>query len=305
MEKNILISPVDGRSISLNGLSKRQLRELHYEEEVQMAKMICSCQPFSEERKQLLNRGYEFVEELKLRYEKNVNGSFGASPASVRLVKDIIESRQKKGKRQQIVYEAGVGMGYAVRELAVIPGVKFYGCDVTILSQIQDIMKRDVSLCIHEKTLYEDLEGIQDNFIDVFYADNVIEHLLPDEAPAILKRLNRKMKKGGQLIWFIPNRHVGPQDVSKYHVPKGQKATGFHFMEMGYGECIRLAIDYGFKPKWIAKKDNGRLYAVRDPLYLKNAYKIVQEWLMGKVDKAMIRTELFSMGTFDCYILEK
>lgn len=304
MEEEILISPVDQRAIPLTGMSRRELRDLHYTEEIKMAKMILDLPPFSMERKKLLNEGYAFVEALKLRYEPNVNESFGSTPASVKLVEDIIEQRKKKEKTQ-IVYEAGVGTGYAVERLAAVSGVKFYGCDVKILSSVREIMRKDKTLCIGERTLYEDLAELENNWIDVFYADNVIEHFIPDEVPHIMKRLYKKMKKGGQLIWFIPNKYTGPNDVSRYYLPRGHAATGFHFMEMGYGECLHLAIRNGFKPKWIVGKSGSTYYVERDRLGLKNCKKILQELLIRQIVNVSVRSELLCAGRYDCYILEK
>lgn len=305
MEEEILESPVDNRKISLQGMSKRELRDLHYAEEVKMAKTILSCEPFSEQRSQLLNKGYDFVESLKLRYEKSENGGFGVSPASVKLVKDIVNSRLEQDGREQIIYEAGVGTGYALKELSSMPGVRFYGCDVTLLPSVRKIMQENQNLSIHERTLYDDLEKMSDESIDVFYADNVIEHLIPDEVPFILKRLNKKMKKGGQLIWLIPNKYLGPEDVSKYYLPKGHKAAGFHFMEMGYGECICLAVRHGFKPKWVVKKMGNSYCVERDLFFVKNCKRILKEQIIRQIKNSTIRSELLSMGIYSCYILEK
>lgn len=304
MGDDILKSPIDGREISVRDMSRRELRKLHYTEEIKMAEMIFSFKPFSKERKELLNNGYDFVENLKLRYERTGNGSFGASPATVKLVRDVVEKRKEKGNKQQIIYEAGVGMGYAVKELATIPDVKFWGCDVALLPNVKEMIQENPELRIRENTLYDDLEKIRDDFIDVFYADNVIEHLIPDEALFILKRLNKKMKRGGQLIWIIPNRYLGPHDVSKYYLPKGEKATGFHFMEMSYQETVKLAIRCGFKPKWIVKRTGRKFYIEKDPLYLKNFTRILQEAIIGKLD-SIIRSELFFRDVYNCYIFEK
>lgn len=304
MEEEILISPVDQRAIPLTGMSRRELRDLHYTEEIKMAKMILALPPFSKERKQLLNEGYAFVEALKLRYERNINGSFGSTAASVKLVEDIIEQRKQKEKTQ-IVYEAGVGTGYAVERLAAVSGVKFYGCDVKILPSVREIMRKDTELCIRERTLYEDLAELENNLIDVFYADNVIEHFVPDEIPYIMKRLYKKMKKGGQLIWFIPNKYTGPNDVSRYYLPKGHVASGFHFMEMSYRESLCLAIRNGFKPKWIARKVGNTYYPQKDRFGLKNYKRALHELLICRISNVSVRSELLGTDAFDCYILEK
>ena len=66
------------------------------------------------------------MESLKVRYERTENGSFGASSATVKLVSDVIEKGKEKGNRQPIIYEVGVGMGYAVKKLPIIPDVKLF-----------------------------------------------------------------------------------------------------------------------------------------------------------------------------------
>lgn len=305
MEEIKLISPADNRKISLKGMSRIELRDLHYTEEVKMAEMILSYKPFSKQRIELLNRGYEFVESLKLLYEKNENGSFGSSPTSIKLVKDIIDYRLEKNKTQQIVYEAGVGTGYAMKELSAIQDVKFCGCDVTLLPSVKEIMQGSQNISVHERTLYNDLAQMPDASIDVFYADNVIEHLIPDEVSFILKRLNKKMKRGGQLIWFIPNKYLGPEDVSKYYLPKGQKATGFHFMEMGYGECIYLALKHGFKPKWIVERSGNSCCIEKDMFFIKNLKRVLQEQMIKQIKNPIVRLELMEMGNYTGYIFEK
>ena len=267
MNNRILVSPYDGKEFELNGLNKWKLRDIHYQEEIKIAKKILTLPAFSEERKKLLNESYEFVETLKLLYEKpEVNGSFGATLTTVKLVIDVIKERLKHMQKPQLVYEAGVGMGYAVRNIIEIPQIQYHGCDVTLFPEVAALCNSYDNLFLHERTLYEDLLDMKDNSIDVFYADNVIEHLIPDEADLIFKVLYRKMKRKGVLIFFIPNWHNGPHDVSMYYLKKGTKAIGFHFMEMSCLETTKLAVSHGFKPNMIIK--SGKVE--KDILYLKN-----------------------------------
>jgi len=94
MNNRILVSPYDGKEFELNGLNKWKLRDIHYQEEIKIAKKILTLPAFSEERKKLLNESYEFVETLKLLYEKpEVNGSFGETLTTVKLVIDVIKER--------------------------------------------------------------------------------------------------------------------------------------------------------------------------------------------------------------------
>ena len=128
---NILISPVDGRKIDIDGMSRKQLRDLHYQEEIRMVELIRSYPPFSEKRRKLLHEGYAFVESLKLVYEGAGQGSFGASNASVQLVRSLLSDGDQGAVK--VVYEAGVGLGFAAKVIADMPNVQFWGCDVEIL----------------------------------------------------------------------------------------------------------------------------------------------------------------------------
>ncbi len=302
MEEEILISPVDQRAIPLTGMSRRELRDLHYTEEIKMSKMILDLPPFSMERKKLLNEGYAFVEALKLRYEPNVNGSFGSTPASVKLVKDMIELRKKAGEERQIVYEAGVGTGYALRSLIDLPGVEYHGCDVVLFPDVAAMSRRYKNLFLNERTLYEDLQEMRDNSIDIFYADNVIEHLVPDEADLIFKVLRRKMKRGGQLILFIPNWHDGPHDVSMYYLKKGSRATGFHFMEMSYLETVRLVCKHGFKADYIVQSYKN---IERDRFGVRNLKKIFMEQIISQIKNYCVRFQLMKNDSYNCYIFSR
>lgn len=302
MPEEKLKSPVDGRIIDITRLNRWQLRDIHYQEEIKMAKMILELPPFSEERKKLLNEGYAFVETLKLRYEKaDAQESFGASPMSVKAVKDIIESRTALMKCGQVVYEAGVGLGYALREIIELPKVKFYGCDVNLFDDVAEMCKMYHNLILHERTLYEDLMHMEDNSIDVFYADNVFEHLIPDEVDTIIDILYRKMKKGGVIILFIPNWNNGPHDVTMYYLEKGQKATGFHFMEMSYFETMKLMCSHRFKPSYILKENR----VEKDNYYLKNLKRLLTEWFIYRMKNSEVKSELMKYDNYSGYIYTK
>lgn len=298
---NIIISPVDGRKINLTGLSRKQLRDIHYQEEVKTAKRILTYPPFSEERKRLLNEGYAFVETLKLMYERTSVESFGASPWTVDLVKNIVKERIRKTQKKQVVYEAGVGRGYAVRNIIEIPHVLYYGCDVTLFSDVANMSKQYNNLILHERTLYEDLLEMEDNLIDVFYADNVIEHLIPDEADCIFELLYRKMKKKGILILFIPNWHAGPHDVTQYYLKKGQRAKGFHFMEMSCMETAKLLCKHRFIPNKIIR--NGRIE--NDTFCLKNLERLLSEFRISMIKDKKMRLELMKCGNYNSYVFSK
>lgn len=302
MEEKILKSPVDGRTINIEGLNRWQLRDIHYQEEIKMAKRILQLPPFSEERKLLLNQGYAFVETLKLYYEKSdIAESFGASPITVNVLEEILKARIQNVGTKQVLYEAGVGRGYAIRRIMETPDIIYYGCDVTLFEEVEELCNQYSNLILHERTLYEDLIQMADNSIDVFYADNVIEHLIPDEAEKIFKVLFRKMKKGGMLVLFIPNWNNGPHDVSKYYLSRGHKATGFHFMEMSYFETISVLVRNGFKPNYIYK--NGAVE--KDSFYIKNIRKMLTEKVISQIKNKEVRFGLMNCDNYSAYILSK
>ena len=302
MKKDVLVSPVDGKVIELDAYNRWQLRDIHYQEEIKMAKKILELPPFSKERSRLLNEGYTFVEALKLRYEKPaVDGSFGATPVTVKLVAEVVKERLKTIGNKQLVYEAGVGMGYAIRDIIEIPGIRYYGCDVALFPEVRAMCNSYKNLFLNERTLYEDLLEMKDNSIDVFYADNVIEHLLPDEADEIFKVLYRKIKRKGQLILFIPNWHNGPHDVSMYYLKRGNRATGFHFMEMSYGETIKFACGHGFKANYIIRSRK----VEKDIFGIKNLKRILTEQLISEVKSREARLELIKYDNYGSYVFSK
>ena len=144
-----------------------------------------------------------------------------------------------------------------------------------------------------------------DGSIDLFYADNVIEHMIPDEIYATFKLLYRKMRVGGKLVLMIPNRYTGPHDITQYYLPKGHRATGFHFMELTYAEGISLGIGNGFLPVYIVKKDGNMLCVKKDYLLIKNFMRMLKEFLYSKVNNMSIRQELLSTDVFGTYVFQK
>lgn len=147
------------------------------------------------------------------------------------------------------LYEAGVGSGFSANRFLEYNYVKMKGCDVVLSERVKQLTEQySDRFCFSEKTLYEDLKNIEDESIDIFYADNVFEHLIPDEFPMIMEVLKRKLKKNALLFLFIPNRLAGPGDVSRFYLNVGERAQGFHFMELSYTEVIRALSEYNIVP---------------------------------------------------------
>ena len=125
VQNNILYSYVDGRIIVLEGITRSQFRDLHYQEETAIAKKILALPPFSQERKVLMDEGHYLVKILEAGYKGNSKRySWGATTQSINILEKIIKSRIKKTNKRQIVYEAGVGTGYAINKIINIENLQ-------------------------------------------------------------------------------------------------------------------------------------------------------------------------------------
>lgn len=234
MRQKFICKVSDGEMVNLAKLNKNKIIRLHYEEEKWIAQRIREYAPFSKERSEYLKKMYDFAYTIMPWYLPSTRKSYGANEESVGVVCDFL--RAEAGRK--VIYEAGVGVGYSCRCFVEVPGIEVKGCDVVLSDEVISLMEQYNNLSVDEDTLFNSLKKLENNSIDYFYADNVIEHLLPDEFPKIIKVLSQKMKPNGLLFLIIPNRLVGPRDVSKYFLKQGSMAEGSHFMEMSYRETL-------------------------------------------------------------------
>jgi hypothetical protein len=151
-----------------------------------------------------------------------------------RIVKKILNK-----KKNCIFFEAGVGTGKIIKEIAVLPYVTAIGCDTYI-----DRNYINSNLNVFEDTIYESLKKLDDNSIDVFYWNDVMEHIPEDEVQEHINLLNKKMTPGGLIITITPNRLKGPCDITGYFEPHGTIAKGFHFHEYTFQEILTIFQKY-------------------------------------------------------------
>lgn len=303
MKQKIIKKMSTGETVDLSKLNHKNLKKLHYDEEKYVAHKLLEMKSFSKERLTFMQQGYALVNVIMPWYLSKVNMSYGADEQSTGMVCELLRSRNGK----KLVYEAGVGTGYSCKRFVELPDVEVRGCDIILDEKIKRLMKTNNNILVDEDTLYSSLERMEDNSIDCFYADNVFEHLFPDEFPLIMKRLSRKIKKGGLLILVIPNRLVGPGDVSKYFVEKGKPAEGFHFMEMSYREALLRFRQYGIEADYVIWKDRfGNLKLKQDKSGFWNAIKLFAEYVISCcVKKPEIKNRLFYRLAMAYYVLKK
>lgn len=251
------------------------------------AKELLRLPPFSQERKILLNKGYELIDTI-WKWRNPGASSYGASDGSAGLVCKFL----KRMKNPVMLYEAGTGTGFSAGMFMKYPNVSMRGCDVVVPGTVKDLMREYPGrLSVEEATLYDSLKGLEDGSIDIFYADNVFEHLFPDEFPEIMKILVNKLKRGALLFLFIPNRLYGPNDDSRFFLKMGQKAQGFHFMEQSYRDVTAYYAKWGIVPAYSTYMIYKKVRCIKDSrgiisrfkLFLEDAAKHLPPFLRGRV----------------------
>jgi SAM-dependent methyltransferase len=235
-------------SIDLSTLSVKELNRLSFDEEVAAAGKIRASAPFSEERNRNVKEGYALINRIaeeKARRQGLSVRSYGANDACCRLVKKLIRRhRRQTGKETLTFYEAGVGTGLVIRSLLGDNSLHIKGCDVNIGGHLKNNPRFD----LYEGAIFDALQQVEDASIDLFYWNDVLEHILDDEIDAYLQLIYRKIATGGVVVTITPNRLYGPCDVTRLFYPPGTKAMGFHFHEYTYSEVVKLYRRHGFTP---------------------------------------------------------
>lgn len=82
-----------------------------------------------------------------------------------------------------------------------------------------------------------------ENFIDLVYSHQLMEHLHPEDAFAQLQSVCKVLAPGGRYVCITPNRLAGPHDTSAYF---DNVATGWHLKEYTVVELYKLFRAAGF-----------------------------------------------------------
>ncbi|MCX7919970.1 MAG: class I SAM-dependent methyltransferase [bacterium] len=208
----------------------------HYEVERTFAQQIRQTEKNSAARRKLLQEAYAQVTEIQMNYP----GGFPAETKEAQYLCSIIESIPTKGRK---VLEVGCGTGNLAIALAE-KGFEIVGLDLD-QQRIQRALAK-TNLFTNRVTLYMsdimtvDSNLVPDNSFDIVVNDNVLEHIVPDEADDFIVRCKSKLKPGGWLVTVTPNRFIGPYDVSRHFLPKGTPAQGLHLKEYSFQELIEL-----------------------------------------------------------------
>ena len=210
------------------------LRRRQYAMEKDYARQILETSAGTAARRQLIERANSAVSEFKAAYLLNERQGGGE------LTRRAIKKIAKPGAR---ILDFGCGSGDLVRRPRQ-HGYQAYGFDVSAY---------DVATAHHQpatsggETLVSgDLSAWRQKKFDVIIMDNVIEHIVPDELADTLRQCFDLLKEGGLLYIVTPHRFAGPHDVSRYVLPLGAKADGFHFHEYKVREMVEVLRGHNF-----------------------------------------------------------
>ena len=292
----------NGEEIDLAKLTVEELYRLHFEEEKYAASILKTMKPFSKERYDYLNKSYDLIEKIKKyrnRLEKKTDNNKNYLYRVFRQVKGKVKNDKK------VVLELGCGNGKFLQLISTYEDLEIYGCDLHPNTNIKNVT-------IYKDTIINTLNKFDDNSIDILVADNVCEHFFKDEVDFTYTLIHQKLKKGGQLIFAIPNRNIGPSDISKKFLPMGSIPVGFHFMEQTYKENIKMFKKYGFYTNYISLpffKGPFLLYNLMNiPNFIKIRFEkiVFKIYMKGKVKKKWwIKKGKSIIDSYNFYILKK
>lgn len=168
-----------------------------------------------------------------------------------------------------------------------------YGIDISDQRNPDDVIPENFKLIIYDGY---SVDGIDENTVDVFFSDYLIEHLHPDETKAHFKIVYRLLKEGGKYIFRTPHAFTGPHDISQYFC---EEPEGFHLKEWTYTELKQVIKEAGYSKLytyWSAKGIN---------IKIANSYFELYEKVIGLFPKRYTRmVSRFGIPSILCEIVK-
>jgi 2-polyprenyl-3-methyl-5-hydroxy-6-metoxy-1,4-benzoquinol methylase len=229
-----------------NPTTFQEWRRHHYQVEKEYARRILETAKGSDERRQVFRQAYSDVIGNIIEQYNPGGGETHYTDMVVGIVRVL---HTMLHKRTASVLDLGCGSGHLLVALAKAD-YDVYGIDVSEASIAE--AKRDLAAFGRsDRAKHADvLDYNAPTKFDIIVMDNVIEHLVPDETSDILAKCYEMLAEDGYLVVLTPHSFSGPHDISRYFVPFGSKAQGFHLKEFSFtemNECLKVS---GFEDVW-------------------------------------------------------
>lgn len=86
--------------------------------------------------------------------------------------------------------------------------------------------------------------ALEESSVDIFFSDQLIEHLHPEDTALHFQMVRDILKDGGVYVFWTPHKFTGPHDISKYFCEEPQ---GFHLKEWTYAELVSVLKGLGYR----------------------------------------------------------
>ena len=141
------------------------------------------------------------------------------------------------------IVDYGCGQGHMLKSIdELVSYKKLTGIDVFIPQDLKT----------HPRINFSESNIINHKSVekfDVAISDNVLEHLVPEDAKLHLNCIYENLNVGGKLIIIMPNRHFSPWDITRiidFSQSGKIKAQGGHVNESTHTEMIQQLKEVGF-----------------------------------------------------------
>lgn len=184
-------------------------------------------------------------EEIYAEFYSRLMNIYGREEADQEIhhIKNKYVSLFEKELSEKSVIDFGCGKGYMLKAISKILGnEKLKGVDVFLPKGLN----KDSTIEFEEKDIVN--YSTTDRF-QVAISDNVIEHLVKEDAIAHMTSIYESLSNNGRLILMMPNRLFGPSDVTRildFSQSGRTKARGGHVNESTYTEMITELRKVGF-----------------------------------------------------------